>query len=670
MFELASRLRRDGIAAWIDRYTESPREGWPRWTQNQIGAADFVICVCTATYRRAFEGRNDPERGLGVNAEGYAIMQDLYDRGNVSEKYIPVFFDTASQYDVPRALGGFTHYEIPEQYDDMLRRISGRSELPPPIAGLDRPELLAAVNDYGYAHQTEVSEYIRPENYPLERLAPTSGLFVSRIINAVNGFGKDEVMTIWIACRGDLQYVLDSARIYYGRIDGAGPIADVTMPPDARYRFTFHDFSDTELALDPALSIGPQTRNIASFTVSIAPEKPIYYIGKLWVWIRYHASDGRRGSVMLRDPFEAGMLLAKLLGQEVMVTFPAAGPAAGMIAGMVVTADGLQRGLEEGHEPPLQVGFFKEPFARWYRFELPRASAADGQISSEQLRELRATRLRCQDLIRRRHALHNELAIGDRLEELAAQLDQGEEWAADILGGMATDPATAFIDARLARDPNDQAAFHGLCIRHLAWRDGRLAAFVIDNCENLDSYPQLEEAAAVIVLAPVGDLITMFGRLVARGSVDSRSILTMMRDQLAADYWERLVDSLGGPLGELYVRGTLHDWANPPPAEAKLEYVGEHRYRKSLLLPPEVIYYQITGTGLHTWVGKEPGAVVLLGEEFTLDYDKHTLGDNYAPHNFKIDLSAESAPALYLFEVDATDTAHPTLIVLKRDSAL
>ena len=134
VLELANRLRDDGVDAWVDQYTGSPPEGWPRWTINQISASDYVICVCSATYRRAFEGRDDPERGLGVNAEGYAISQDLYDHGNVSEKYIPIGFADPGYYgtppwrrDVPMILRAFTEYDIPGQYEEVLERITSRS---------------------------------------------------------------------------------------------------------------------------------------------------------------------------------------------------------------------------------------------------------------------------------------------------------------------------------------------------------------------------------------------------------------------------------------------------------------------------------------------------------------------------------------------------------------
>jgi len=63
---LADRLRADGIDAWLDQYAPNPAEGWPMWMEERIRTADFVLLVCTETYRRRVEGREEPGKGRGV----------------------------------------------------------------------------------------------------------------------------------------------------------------------------------------------------------------------------------------------------------------------------------------------------------------------------------------------------------------------------------------------------------------------------------------------------------------------------------------------------------------------------------------------------------------------------------------------------------------------------
>ena len=65
---LADQLRRDGVDAWIDQYDEH-QANWPRWMVDQIERADRVLAVCTATYRKRFEGR-ETDGGHGADFEG------------------------------------------------------------------------------------------------------------------------------------------------------------------------------------------------------------------------------------------------------------------------------------------------------------------------------------------------------------------------------------------------------------------------------------------------------------------------------------------------------------------------------------------------------------------------------------------------------------------------
>ena len=68
VLDLAQRLRADGIDANIDQFLlGGPKEGWPRWMQHQVEEADFVLVVCTDTYKRRFEGKEQPGVGKGAD---------------------------------------------------------------------------------------------------------------------------------------------------------------------------------------------------------------------------------------------------------------------------------------------------------------------------------------------------------------------------------------------------------------------------------------------------------------------------------------------------------------------------------------------------------------------------------------------------------------------------
>ncbi|HEU4426639.1 MAG TPA: SEFIR domain-containing protein [Pilimelia sp.] len=657
---LADRLRADGVDAWIDRYAPAPVEGWPRWIRRQIEESDFVLCVCTPAYRRAFDGHPDPERGLGVNNEGFIILQDLYDRGNVSERYIPVLpGNTWSWADVPSALRGFTRYRLPEDYEDLRRRLARSAGEPPPLgARPERVPALAPVSPNGYEAQALVAGYLRPDDYPLERLAPTEGLFLSRLINPVDPFDPTIVMTVWLAARGDTQYIVDSARVYNEWRGGAGPLAGVALAPDAAYHFTFHDGSDREHALDPALSVGPQTRRIASFTVSATPDQPLYGLARLWIWVRYHTSDGRRGSLVLSQPPESGLVLAKLLGREVAVGTEA-GP---HVVARLVTPDGLQRGLEEGYEPELRLTVFDE-MAYDY---VPRHRAT--------LLDLRA---RCREEMARRQVLNRELAAANAYPVLATHLADGKWWAADVLGGMADEPATAVLLARLAEQPGDRWAFNGLCVRHLAQPDDVLPGVVRD--ADRDAHWDMSEAATVLLVAPVDpwvsadpapgqagppapadDWIAALDRLTAGWELKWSAVPALLHGDLSPRRWRQVVDRAGGPLGRgLHVRGGMHGWASPPPDETRLEHGGDDRYRATVRLAPGVHQFKIADkdwSAGRNWGGREPGGTVVPGEPYPLFCDDLS-------QNLTLDLSGEGDTRPYVFEVDAADPARPTVRV-------
>jgi SEFIR domain-containing protein len=62
---LANRLRGDGIDADLDQYQSFPPTGWIQWMKHQVRDAQFVLVVCTETYRRRADGDEKPGVGLG-----------------------------------------------------------------------------------------------------------------------------------------------------------------------------------------------------------------------------------------------------------------------------------------------------------------------------------------------------------------------------------------------------------------------------------------------------------------------------------------------------------------------------------------------------------------------------------------------------------------------------
>jgi hypothetical protein len=132
VLNLSERLRADGLDAAIDQYVEAgPPEGWPRWMDEQLRASDFVLLVCTPTYRKRVEGREEAGKGRGVQWEGNLVYQYLYNASTRNERFIPVLFPGAVQDDIPMPLQGASIYVLDGEngYDALYRRLTGQDRV-------------------------------------------------------------------------------------------------------------------------------------------------------------------------------------------------------------------------------------------------------------------------------------------------------------------------------------------------------------------------------------------------------------------------------------------------------------------------------------------------------------------------------------------------------------
>jgi tetratricopeptide (TPR) repeat protein len=135
VLELADRLRSEGVDAWIDRYVPSPRRGWQQWIIEQIAKADFILCICTATYKRRFEGEETPGTGRGVTFEGLVATQLIYEIDKHKKELIPVLLSGESEDRIPMALRPFSRYRLPAEHDALYRQVTGQPYAPAPPLG-------------------------------------------------------------------------------------------------------------------------------------------------------------------------------------------------------------------------------------------------------------------------------------------------------------------------------------------------------------------------------------------------------------------------------------------------------------------------------------------------------------------------------------------------------
>lgn len=145
VLDLANRFRTEqGINCEIDQHflPAYPKDGWMKWMRDQINQADFVLMVCTPTYRDRYE-RNVEEGGNGVGFEGLVISERLYEEYFKSLKFVPVICDGGSLEYVTHELRGRNIYSVPSDFQTLSDLIKGKQYNPlPPLGEISSPQAL------------------------------------------------------------------------------------------------------------------------------------------------------------------------------------------------------------------------------------------------------------------------------------------------------------------------------------------------------------------------------------------------------------------------------------------------------------------------------------------------------------------------------------------------
>lgn len=136
--ELAQSLRERGIDARIDQFLEHNPPVWPRWMIDEIGAADFVLCLASPAYKNRVEGWSDSSVGRGARWEGIHITEAIYaDFAESSRKFLAVVLEPCAVEHIPDVLRpvGSTYYVLPDDDEDLYRRITNQPRVHPVPVG-------------------------------------------------------------------------------------------------------------------------------------------------------------------------------------------------------------------------------------------------------------------------------------------------------------------------------------------------------------------------------------------------------------------------------------------------------------------------------------------------------------------------------------------------------
>ncbi|HUU09880.1 MAG TPA: TIR domain-containing protein [Phycisphaerae bacterium] len=264
----ARALRANGIDVEIDQFHTDEIVDWPRWCNDQISRdhSDFVLCVCTAEYRRRIEGKVPPTKGKGVYWEGSLLDDDLYDeKGN--SRLIPVLFDDEPDSAIPRFLRGWTFCRLRDfavadpGYETLIRILTGQASveknalgpvpvLPPktppptqpPVAGSTEiaPTRLHHGADHLVGREEKLADLDKAWTDPATHLLT---------IVAFGGVGKTALIATWEANLAKRDY--DGARFFDWSFYSQGTREQGAASADAFIAKALTFFGDKAMADSP-----------------------------------------------------------------------------------------------------------------------------------------------------------------------------------------------------------------------------------------------------------------------------------------------------------------------------------------------------------------------------------------------------------------------------------
>ena len=109
---LTDRLIENGIDATLDQYDLTLGDRLPVFMEQSITNADYVLIICTPTYKEKADNRKG-----GVGYEGHIISGELFTKGN-ERKFIPVIRKGSASTALPKYLTGKLGIDLSKNADD------------------------------------------------------------------------------------------------------------------------------------------------------------------------------------------------------------------------------------------------------------------------------------------------------------------------------------------------------------------------------------------------------------------------------------------------------------------------------------------------------------------------------------------------------------------------
>lgn len=133
---LATILREKGIDAKIDQWEVVPGDQIPHFMENSVRDNDYVLIICSPTYKTKSEKRLG-----GVGYEGDIIAAEILQKSN-HRKFIPILYVGTVLTSIPSGLQGKYYIDLSNQYhfdknfEDLLATLLNKRESAPPLGSM------------------------------------------------------------------------------------------------------------------------------------------------------------------------------------------------------------------------------------------------------------------------------------------------------------------------------------------------------------------------------------------------------------------------------------------------------------------------------------------------------------------------------------------------------
>ncbi|MFT4925210.1 MAG: hypothetical protein ACI8WB_001302, partial [Phenylobacterium sp.] len=145
VLQFANLLRDHGYEVMIDQQIGDPPEGWPLWMNNGMDDADFVLLICTETYKKRVMGKEKEGLGFGCRFEGKVIYNIIYNITSKSAsrntKFLPVLFDVDNKQYIPDLVSGDTFYLVQDEagFANLKRKLDNKHQAKAAPLGKHQP---------------------------------------------------------------------------------------------------------------------------------------------------------------------------------------------------------------------------------------------------------------------------------------------------------------------------------------------------------------------------------------------------------------------------------------------------------------------------------------------------------------------------------------------------